>query len=186
MNKSKLVVLGLLNESAKHGYQIINDIKDRSMDRWAKINTATIYNTLSKLEEKGFIVAETKKEGKFPERKEYSLTGPGRKETEKLIKKCLANVVPDNCVEFLLAVGFSNLLDQDDVRKILSEREIAVQKIIKEVSAIKGQHARQIPYSWLYIIEHTLNSLELHSEELLILMKNLGPGNRVNGKGGKI
>ena len=55
MKKNSLVVLGLLKEQPMYGYQIDQEIKVRHMDAWANINMASIYNTLTKLEEKGFI-----------------------------------------------------------------------------------------------------------------------------------
>ena len=57
MNKNKLVVLGILAEQSMHGYQLDQTIKHRSMDMWAKINMASIYNTLITLEKEKLIKA---------------------------------------------------------------------------------------------------------------------------------
>ena len=49
-----LVLLGLLKESPKHGYEI-KQVVDERMQRIARITSGTVYYTLRKLEEKGFV-----------------------------------------------------------------------------------------------------------------------------------
>ena len=46
MNRYDLVLLGLILEHERSGYDIITEIRDRELDRWAKISTSTVYNRL--------------------------------------------------------------------------------------------------------------------------------------------
>ena len=41
MNRYDLVLLGLILEHERSGYDIITEIRDRELDRWAKISTST-------------------------------------------------------------------------------------------------------------------------------------------------
>ena len=77
MSKNEIAILGLLAEGPKHGYQIHQDIKRREMDWWAKIKLASIYTTLTRLEEQALIKSEKEKVGNTPERTVYSRRPPG-------------------------------------------------------------------------------------------------------------
>lgn len=65
-------VLALLAESPMHGYQIIQEIEERSGGAW-KPSPGSVYPTLQLLTDEGLITAETSNG-----RKTYSLTEAGR------------------------------------------------------------------------------------------------------------
>ena len=77
MNRYDLVLLGLILEKDCCGYDIITQIRERELDRWAKISTSTVYTRLAKLEKTGFIVGHIEREGNRPERTVYSLAEKG-------------------------------------------------------------------------------------------------------------
>ena len=68
----KLVILRLLDEKPRHGYEIIKDLEERSGGRYAP-SPGTVYPTLTMLEEMGY--ARSVDEGG---RKVYSITDEGR------------------------------------------------------------------------------------------------------------
>jgi DNA-binding PadR family transcriptional regulator len=65
-------ILTLLGEQPMHGYQIIQEIAERSAGIW-RPSPGSVYPTLSQLEDEGLVVGE-KREGK----KVYRLTDEGR------------------------------------------------------------------------------------------------------------
>src|ERR1700733_3983912 len=69
----RAAVLALLAEKAMHGYQIIQEIEERSGGAW-KPSPGSVYPTLQLLSDEGLIAA-TESNG----RKTYSLTDEGRK-----------------------------------------------------------------------------------------------------------
>lgn len=69
----KLVILRLLEEKPRHGYEIIKDLEERSGGRYAP-SPGTVYPTLTLLEEMGY-AASTEEGG----RKTYSITDAGKK-----------------------------------------------------------------------------------------------------------
>ena len=69
----KLVILRLLEEKPRHGYEIIKDLEERSGGRYAP-SPGTVYPTLTLLEEMGY-AASTEEGG----RKTYSITEAGKK-----------------------------------------------------------------------------------------------------------
>ncbi len=72
----RAAVITLLAEEPMHGYQIINEIAERSGGSW-KPSAGSVYPTLQLLADEGLITAEEQNG-----RKTYSLTGAGREEAE--------------------------------------------------------------------------------------------------------
>ena len=56
-----------------HGYKIKQLIAERALD-FAHIKLPTIYYHLEKLQAKGFVTSEIEKEGKRPDRFDYTIT----------------------------------------------------------------------------------------------------------------
>ena len=69
----KLVILRLLDEKPRHGYDIIKELEDRSGGRYTP-SAGAIYPTLTMLEDLGFAVATPEEGGK----KVYVITETGR------------------------------------------------------------------------------------------------------------
>ncbi|MBW8805181.1 MAG: helix-turn-helix transcriptional regulator, partial [Catenulisporales bacterium] len=73
----RLYLLKLLAESPKHGYEIIQQLKERFQGLYAP-SAGTVYPRLSRLESEGLIRHETDERG----RKVYHITDAGRTELE--------------------------------------------------------------------------------------------------------
>lgn len=80
-----LIVLGMLKKEPMGAYDLQKLVEYRNISKWVKISTPSIYKKVIQLEEKGYIVSHTEKEGKMPEKAVYSLTEKGEREFEKLM-----------------------------------------------------------------------------------------------------
>lgn len=80
-----LIVLGMLKNESLSAYDIQKLVEYRNISRWVKISTPSIYKKVLQLEQKGYIVGSSKKEGKMPEKVIYSLAEKGNIEFEKLM-----------------------------------------------------------------------------------------------------
>ena len=69
----RFVILHLLAEKPRHGYEIIKELEERSGGRYTP-SAGTVYPTLTMLEDMGFAVATVEEGGK----KVYSITDAGR------------------------------------------------------------------------------------------------------------
>jgi DNA-binding PadR family transcriptional regulator len=87
----RLAILALLAESPMHGYQIIQEITERSGGRWTP-SPGSVYPTLQALADGG-LVRSTETDGK----RVYELTDAGRAEVEALGERAQApwNLGPD-------------------------------------------------------------------------------------------
>jgi len=70
----KLVILQLLEDKPRHGYEIIKELEERSGGRYAP-SPGTVYPTLTMLEEMGYASGAAEPGGK----KVYTITDEGRK-----------------------------------------------------------------------------------------------------------
>lgn len=72
------LLLAILYDGKKHGYQLALDIEERS-GGYFKFNHGTLYPILHKLEKDGYIKGTWKQEGPKRKRKYYALSAKGRK-----------------------------------------------------------------------------------------------------------
>src|SRR5580704_9115990 len=76
-----LSVLSLLNERSMHPYEMRTLMRERGHDRAFRIRESSVYDTVARLAERGFIEpVEVNREGKRPERTVYAITESGRDE----------------------------------------------------------------------------------------------------------
>ena len=88
MNIQKLIILGILKEGPKHGYEIKKIIK-KELGIFASLENKSIYYPLKIMERAGAIRKTTTKERGRLERHVYSLTARGNKEFLKLAMEAL-------------------------------------------------------------------------------------------------
>ncbi len=174
MSKNEVAILGLLAEGPKHGYQIHQDIKKREMDFWAKIKLASIYTTLTRLEEQTLIKSEKEKVGNMPERTVYSLTPKGQTRLGDMVEKLL---VEDDRPEWLFGLGVAFIYgaSQERVLTALQLRQERLKQchndLHEHVTTMKGQ----IPFNWHMLIENAHKHMQLEMqwlEELIAMVQS--------------
>jgi len=74
---AELVVLALLDEEPRHGYQLVRVIDERSGGALT-FNFASLYATLYKLEERGLVQGRWVEQAGQRRRRYYRVTGKGR------------------------------------------------------------------------------------------------------------
>jgi DNA-binding PadR family transcriptional regulator len=87
LTDADLLVLGLLAEMPRHGYELEQVIDDRGMREWTEIGFSSIYFVLNKLERQKLVKAGKTSGAKA--RKRYSLTEPGTKAVKAQSLKAL-------------------------------------------------------------------------------------------------
>src|SRR5256886_6183602 len=114
-----LAVMNLLMEGPMHPYEMKSKMKERGHDQVIKIAGGSIYDTVERLEEGGFITAqETSREGRRPEKTTYAITDHGREEILGWLREMLAQPVNDY-PQFAAALAFFAALHKDEVARLL-------------------------------------------------------------------
>ncbi len=78
MSAIDLIILGSLCQCPKSAYDLQKQIEARNLSRWIKIGSFTVYKKVVQYERKGYVVSETIKNGKMPEKTIYTITPKGK------------------------------------------------------------------------------------------------------------
>jgi DNA-binding PadR family transcriptional regulator len=117
-----LAVMNLLMEHPMHPYEMKSKMKERGHDHVIRLKGGSIYDTVERLEQGGFIQAqETSREGRRPERTVYAITEMGRDEITAWLRELLAQPA-NEYPQFGAALAFFAALDKEEVVRLLKVR----------------------------------------------------------------
>jgi len=138
LTDAELVVLGLVAEMPRHGYQLDQVIEERSMREWTQIGFSSIYFVLGKLQKLGLVTAK-KPAGPNPgskARKVYSLTPPGRRALSAQTIAALRDVRP---AYSSVPMGMINwpALKREPALEALQARSRAIEAELARLGAIQ-------------------------------------------------
>lgn len=158
----ELVILGLLKEGPKHGYQIKKLLKS-VLGVFTSFETTSIYYSLKNLEEKGYLRKEVSREGLRPQKYIYKITPLGEERLNKLLldnflslHRPFVNV--DLSLYFLPYIDREMLLHKTKVRiKALERVKVWLKKRIEEF-------AKKDRFPQRKILEHNLKLVEAEIE----------------------
>lgn len=171
MIEHELLLLGLLKESPKHGYQIKRKIKE-ILSIFAGIEPKSIYYPLKILEKKGLVVKKSARPDRRPQRQVYTLTASGEHEFKLLLTKNLLNFKrPQFSLD--LSLYFLDYIKPQIARRRLQARMFVLEKLSRGLEETISLLKTGKSPSLAYILEHNLKMVESESEFLVGLIKKL-------------
>lgn len=172
MIEHELLLLGLLKESPKHGYEIKKEIKE-ILSLFAGVELKSIYYPLRILEEKGLVLKRTRKEGRRPQRFVYQLTKDGEARFNELLSKSFLNFKrPQFSLD--LSLYFLNYTNPLVSRRRLRGRIFILNKLARDLrQMISSRDRKEFSRSLSHILEHNLRMLEAESQFLSRLIKTI-------------
>jgi len=171
MIEHELLLLGLLKESPKHGYEIKKKIKE-IIFLFAGINLKSIYYPLRILEKKGLVKKRVYKEGARPPRFIYELTPKGERRFQALLLKSFLDFKrPEFSLD--LSLYFLNYIKPDIVRRRLRARLTLLEKLIHSLVTTIHSLRHKKPFSLVPILEHNLQMVKAEHKFLRELIGNL-------------
>jgi DNA-binding PadR family transcriptional regulator len=172
MIEQELILLGLLKESPKHGYEIKRKIKE-ILSLFAGVDLKSIYYPLGILEKKGLITKRKSKLGRRPERLVYKLTPRGSSRFNELLNKSFLNFKrPQFSLD--LSLYFLPYAKSGIARRRLRGRIFILNKLSRELRQLLIlQRKNPVPVSSLRIIEHNLQMMETETKFLARLIQYL-------------
>jgi DNA-binding PadR family transcriptional regulator len=158
LSLSEQLILGILSEQARHGYDIEKIIIERGMRKWTVVGFSSIYYVLERLEEKGLA---TSSNTQGNEKKQYSITNGGVSVLKAETKKRIAERMPAN-THFMTGLATSNLIGASELAKSLEQRKV---ELASDLEALKDKQftIENIPQSARRLLElgETLLEAEL-------------------------
>jgi DNA-binding PadR family transcriptional regulator len=128
-----LAVMNLLMERPMHPYEMKMKMKERGHDQVIRLKGGSIYDTVVRLEDGGFIKSqETSREGRRPERTVYGITDAGREETKDWLRELVSEPVHEY-PQFAAALAFAGGLAKDEVVRLLQLRTVGLEARIAAV-----------------------------------------------------
>ena len=117
-----LAVMNLLMERPMHPYEMKLKMKERGHDQVIRLKGGSIYDTVERLEDGGFITSQApSREGRRPERTVYTITETGREEITAWLRELIAQPVNDY-PQFAAALAFLAVLGKEEVVRLLQVR----------------------------------------------------------------
>jgi DNA-binding PadR family transcriptional regulator len=167
----ELVLLGLLKESPKHGYEIKMKIKE-IFSLFAGLDLKSIYYPLKVLERKGMVIKRIGKLGRRPQRFVYELTPKGLNRFNELLSESFLNFKrPEFSLD--LSLYFLQYIKPKIAKRRLRARMHVLEKLSidlrKLVNSLKKEHSS----AWVNVLEHNLQMVETESKFLSDLIQTL-------------
>ena len=119
MTEPELLVLGLVAEMPRHGYQLAQEIERRGMREWTPIGFSSIYFLLGKLERKRLV--RSKEPARAKAKKVYAVTAAGRRALVAQTITSLSTYRPTYS-SLLLGMLHWPVLEKDEALKTLRSR----------------------------------------------------------------
>jgi len=157
LTSAELLVLGLLAERPRHGYDLDQVITERGMREWTAVAFSSLYYLLGRLEADG-LVARLTPDGDR-RRRTYTLTDLGRQLTVEATTRALSSLAPAH-PPVLVGVANLPLLDRAVAAEALRERGRA---ITAELDRLRTHRDRQVPGAPPVVgvlFDHALSALD--------------------------
>jgi len=171
MIEHELLLLGLLRESPKHGYEIKIKIR-KILSLFAGIDLKSIYYPLRVLEKKGLVTKRISKAGRRPLRFVYALTPKGENHFDELLSKSLLNFKrPQFSLD--LSLYFLHYMKTSIARRRLRARTLILKKLSKGLRQMINSLKKKRPLSLIRILEHNYQMVDTEYQFLKGLIKTL-------------
>lgn len=121
VSRISVMLLGLLAEGERHGYELVREMDERGMLRWTRASKVAAYKALARLEQEGCLTSWTERDGLTPEKRVYALTAEGEKRLGEMVYSLCAAEEP---IRFETYVGlyFMDHLKGEERGEALEQR----------------------------------------------------------------
>lgn len=164
LTDAELLVLGLVAEMPRHGYQLEQVIEQRTMREWTQIGFSSIYFVLGKLETMKLVSAERPAETRpNPKtRKIYSVTRSGRRTLVAQTLTALGAIRPTYSSVLLGMINW-HALERDEALRALEARSGAIEAEVTRLSSIQVDQ-QPLPDFVEALFDHSIGQLQTEAD----------------------
>lgn len=108
LSQAEVIVLWLVSQRPRHGYDIMRQVEGMRVRMWAKVGAATIYATLDRLERRGSVRTQPDGRSLGPTRRVRAITAKGRAQlvaSVRLLLRSRASVYSDRVVGLAMSAA---------------------------------------------------------------------------------
>jgi DNA-binding PadR family transcriptional regulator len=159
LTDAELLLLGLVAEMPRHGYQIDQVIEQRGMREWTQIGFSSIYFVLGKLQKLRLVTAKKppRTNASTKGRKVYSVTPVGRRTLSAQTIAALRDVQPAYSSVLLGMINWS-ALKRERALAALAARSRAIEAELARLGAIQVEQ-QPLPDFVEAVFEYSLGQL---------------------------
>lgn len=154
----QLVILGLLSEQPRHGYELRQEVERRLYATYINLSGGSLYYNLGQLERSGYVEkTRAEQKGRYPIRQIYQITSSGHEYLRIELRRLLFDTESREKVfdPFNAALAFAHFISPDELRGALNAH---LQWAQDRLEWIIGQQAywtdQQTTQTQAKIIEH--------------------------------
>ncbi|MUT64747.1 PadR family transcriptional regulator [Paenibacillus sp. NEAU-GSW1] len=118
---TNLIILALLRDRPKHGYEIQQYIQMSRMDEWANLLSGSIYYALNKMEKEGLIRTEAEERTGARLRKIYAITEKGEELFQQLVRESLTLTPHSVKSDFALSLNWIETIPREEAMELLGQ-----------------------------------------------------------------
>lgn len=164
------VLLGLLEESPLHGYEIKTMVEERFED--LEMSAGSLYYMLKKLERRGWVKSAVSRNGNRPERRTYRITAEGRGEFRKLLEK-IAFESDRLHSPFDVALYFVNHMDPEAMIRAIDKKLADLDRYRHRLRELEEQYPGRWPFHLYYLREKAKDTAAVMERWCLRLRRKL-------------
>ena len=162
LTDSELLVLGLVAEKPRHGYELEDVIERRAMRAWTQIGFSSIYFVLGKLERAKLVSARRAAGAGTKARRTYAITSSGLRTLARQTATALATVRPTYSSVLLGMVNWS-VLPRSDALAALDTRREAIAAEVARIGVIQVDQ-QPLPDHVDALFDHVIGQLTAEAE----------------------
>ncbi len=173
----QLVILGLLSEQPRHGYELRQEVERRLYATYINLSGGSLYYNLGQLERAGYIEkAWVEQKGRYPARQVYQLTPAGQDYLQAELRRLLFDTEGREKLFDPLnaALAFGYFISDDELREALTIHLKWAQKQAEWIVAQQAYwRAQNISLTQAKIIEHGLTHVKAEIDWLEKFLQDL-------------
>ena len=173
----QLVILGLLSEQPRHGYELRQEVERRLYATYINLSGGSLYYNLGQLERAGYVEkAWVEQKGRYPTRQVYQITPTGKDYLQAELRRLLFDTDAREKVFDPLnaALAFGYLLNEGDLRDALTAQLKWAQQKAEWVAEQQALcRTQKIPLPLAKIIEHGLTHMRAEIDWLEKFLQDL-------------
>jgi len=162
LTEGEIIVLGLLAEHPRHGYDLEQAIRERGIREWTSLGFSSLYYLLDKLADKGLATPQQGQGGKT--KKVFTITPAGIAACRQSVQRMLTDLQPSN-TGFMVGMANSPLIDEVAFNQSLRERHAHIEERLTTIIATR-ERQQPLPDFVDALFDYSISLLEAERQWL--------------------
>lgn len=168
---TKYAILGILNQSPMHGYEIKKEFEQSVSYIWS-INIGQLYTLLKKMEGDKVIAKREVHQDNKRDKTVYEITDAGRYELQEWLSTPVLNRQTKD--EFYLKMMFLTQVDKEKARRYVDEQIKAMEKQSETYKAVEIDHGERMDKFMSLLLEASIMHFEVDIKWLKLYKDRVG------------